>query len=89
MRVRLLSLCGGENDGSVRWGGFGNRDSENVEVVCGVRPSLESERSVEGSQVFGGGGRCGEVVVTIARWEGKGSTPVTAGGLGSLFRDLK
>jgi hypothetical protein len=86
MGVRLLSLCGGENDESVRWGGCGKRESENVEAVCVVRASLDP---VEDSQGVENGGRCDGLVFTVAKLGGVEVKLVMAEGFGNLFRELK
>jgi hypothetical protein len=73
----------------MRCGGLGNRDNENVEAVCGVLASLERELSVEISFAVGSAERCGGLDFTNARWGMIGTEPAAAGGLGSLFRELK
>lgn len=84
MRVRSLSSRGGEKDGSSRCGGCGNRDNENVDCVGVVCASLEYGYSA------------GKLTATckvcigkeFALAEGK-RPPADAGGLGSLFLELK
>lgn len=77
-RAGSNSSWGGESDGSIPWGGCGNRESENVEgVVCAP---LEFVRSVDTLSVAGGCFLAGGGDVT---------RPVVAGGRGNLFLGLK
>jgi len=88
MGVCSLLCCGGEKEGSATCGGWGNCDSEKVEVVCVVGVSSECAWSAEMSRAveirgcrkidFVGGGR-----------DESGARLVTVGGFGSLLRDLK
>lgn len=82
------SSRGGENDGSSKWGGCGKRDREKVEGVGSVCAWLECECSDEKLNATGSGERRRCVDFTFAK--GVGNTgPVAAGGLGSLFLELK
>lgn len=88
MCVCSLSWCGGEKEGSVGWGGWGNRDSEKVEVVCVVEGSSECARSAEMSRAVETLG-CREIDLVGARWDESGARFVAVAGFGSLLRDLK
>lgn len=87
MRVRSSSPGGGENEGSMKCGGCGNRDKEMVE--CGVRIALERSLSVENSRALGRGERRDAFVFTVANCGGRGTDPKATDGFGSLFRELK
>lgn len=84
-----LSSCGGENEGSMWWGGCGNRDSENVEGVGVVCVSLKRAFSEDNLEAAAGNCDRRSRVDFLSTGGGDRTSLVAAGGLGSLFLVLK